>query len=155
MPTAISLTPACSRRNRMTFGIVAAGVEVGKGESCKSSGPVPKPQTNFVPPASMHPKRLKAILATGTSFTTRQLLEVEFGASSPIYLDFLFVGVAPRAWGPVLCLARFFLGEGCFVLVDVLFARALPGFGALAATMAYDWRIRCSSSTSPTASRRS
>jgi len=27
--------------------------------SWRSSGPVPTPHTNFVPPASIHPKRLK------------------------------------------------------------------------------------------------
>src|SRR5947199_10302005 len=55
---ALSARPAVWRRKLITFSRVAAGEVVGTLIVCQSSGLVPTPTTNLVPPASMQPKRL-------------------------------------------------------------------------------------------------
>ena len=48
----------CCERNRWPQASVSVGVVVGNTILSKSAGPVPTPQTNFVPPASIPPKRM-------------------------------------------------------------------------------------------------
>src|SRR5262249_43536154 len=80
---------------------------------------------------------------------------------SSVVVGFEF-GLRPNA--PYRPLRRFSLVEGFrdFAFADVLVNRfavfdffAFTRFGALAETIAYDWRMRSSSSVSETASRRS
>ncbi len=50
-----------SWKNRTTEARVISGVEVGNCAVLRSSGPVPIPQTNLVPPASIAPNMLLSI----------------------------------------------------------------------------------------------
>src|SRR5271165_2245195 len=62
MPTAWSRLPACSRNQLTALSMVASGEVVGNWVVRRSSGPVPMPQTNLVPPASMPPKTFMWVL---------------------------------------------------------------------------------------------
>src|ERR1700730_14661498 len=55
MPTAFNSPPDSSWRNRIALAIVAPGDMVGNCIVLRSAGPVPTPQTNLVPPASIAP----------------------------------------------------------------------------------------------------
>src|SRR6185312_460626 len=58
MPMALSLPPPASRRNAMAAAMVDSGSPVGMRTVRRSPGPVPAPQMNLVPPASMAPNNV-------------------------------------------------------------------------------------------------
>src|SRR3569833_16626 len=58
MPIALKLPPPASRRNAMAAAMVGSGSAVAVRIVRRSSGPVPTPQMNLVPPASMAPNNV-------------------------------------------------------------------------------------------------
>src|SRR6185312_7987403 len=58
MPMALGLSRPASRRSAIAAAMVGLGSAVGMRSVRTSSGPVPTPQTNFVPPASMAPNNV-------------------------------------------------------------------------------------------------
>src|ERR1700752_3321564 len=53
---------SCWRKKRMTSAIVELGDAVGTCPIFRFSGPVPTPQMNLVPPASIAPNMARAVL---------------------------------------------------------------------------------------------
>jgi hypothetical protein len=62
IPIAAKPSPAFSRKKLMAFPIVSLGDAVGNEVTTRSSGHVPMPQMNFVPPASMPPNSFMVTL---------------------------------------------------------------------------------------------